>query len=481
MLWREQLWRLQQSGKFLIGVTYLSFFLDNLLLSVVVPIIPDVLYKMENETLERTNLNMVAVENKENCSGVPLDCQNHSSNAYVSFHRRIASYDMNDENEEVGLLLASKAIVQLVMNPVVGPLTNRIGNQTPIFFGVLTLLLSSLLFAFGNTFSVLFAARSLHGIGSSCICIGGMAVIADRYQDDQERSRIMGIIMGGIAAGVLVGYPLGGVLYDFVSQSAPLLIVSGFLFLDAVLLLVVLRPRLEPERLLVGTSIRKLIRDPYILLAAGAISISTFSIAILEPCLPIWLMESMSPPRWQLGTVFIPDSLGYFVGTNFFGEVGFKVGRWVTAMVSLFIVGVCALMIPISTHILQLVIPHFGLGLGIGVIDASLMPLLANIVDVRYMGLYGSVYAIAEMAVCLAYSIGPLFGGYLVKKMGFTWVMRCIGILNLLYCPLCYFLREIPRQKGENRPINSNGPECNSKEPTKTDGWASYFSFANEE
>lgn len=40
-------------------------------------------------------------------------------------------------------------------------------------------------------------------------------------------------------------------------------------------------------------------------LHAGAICVSTFAIAILEPCLPIWLMESMSPPRWQLGKKYL--------------------------------------------------------------------------------------------------------------------------------------------------------------------------------
>lgn len=42
----------------------------------------------------------------------------------------------------------------------------------------------------------------------------------------------------------------------------------------------------------------------------------------------------------------------------------------------------------------------------IGIIDASLMPMMAYIVDSRYVALYGSVYAIAQVAVCLAYSIG---------------------------------------------------------------------------
>ncbi|GIX95531.1 chromaffin granule amine transporter [Caerostris darwini] len=90
--------------------------------------------------------------------------------------------------------------------------------------------------------------------------------------------------------------------------------------------------------------------------------------------------------------------------------------------------------------------------------DASLMPLLANVVDIRYVAIYGTVYAIAETAVCLSYSIGPLFGGYLVKEIGFSWVMWCVGILNLLYCPLCYFLKDIPVREEEIKGINLEGP-----------------------
>ncbi|GFY54724.1 synaptic vesicular amine transporter [Trichonephila inaurata madagascariensis] len=117
-----------------------------------------------------------------------------------------------------------------------------------------------------------------------------------------------------------------------------------------------------------------------------------------------------------------------------------------------------------------------------GVIDASLMPLLANVVDIRYVAIYGSVYAIAEIAVCLAYSIGPLLGGYLVKVMGFTWVMRSIGILNLMYCPLCYFLKDIPSLEDENMAINLKGRDFDMKKPSsKEEGRTRYASFANEE
>ncbi|GIX69047.1 synaptic vesicular amine transporter [Caerostris extrusa] len=176
--------------------------------------------------------------------------------------------------------------------------------------------------AFGDSFYILLFARSIHGVGSAGICIGGMAAIAERYQEDCERSRFMGMIMGGIATGVLIGYPLGSVMYDFVDQKAPLLLVAGLLVLDTVFLVMVLRPRLQPEtqwssnslcdnlaliaRLLCRDSTCFIVSDsrvrgPTRLVHGRAISVSTLPIAILEPCLPIWLMETISPPKWQLG------------------------------------------------------------------------------------------------------------------------------------------------------------------------------------
>jgi hypothetical protein len=40
--------------------------------------------------------------------------------------------------------------------------------------------------------------------------------------------------------------------------------------------------------------------------------------------------------------------------------------------------------------------------------DASIMPLLAHLVDVRYVGGYGSVYSIAQLAISLGFAIGWL-------------------------------------------------------------------------
>lgn len=51
-------------------------------------------------------------------------------------------------------------------------------------------------------------------------------MLAERYQDDKERGNAMGIALGGLALGVLIGPPFGGLMYEFVGKSAPFLALS---------------------------------------------------------------------------------------------------------------------------------------------------------------------------------------------------------------------------------------------------------------
>ncbi|MED6233277.1 hypothetical protein ATANTOWER_009441, partial [Ataeniobius toweri] len=79
-----------------------------------------------------------------------------------------------NENVKVGMLFASKATVQLLTNPFIGPLTNRIGYQLPIFVGFCIMFLSTIMFAFSSSYTLLFLARSLQGVGSSCSSVAGI-------------------------------------------------------------------------------------------------------------------------------------------------------------------------------------------------------------------------------------------------------------------------------------------------------------------
>lgn len=66
----------------------------------------------------------------------------------------------------------------------------------------------------------------MQGIASACIGVCGMSLIAQLYPEEEKRSRVMGVILGSVALGVLIGYPFGGILYDFVGKSAPFYILA---------------------------------------------------------------------------------------------------------------------------------------------------------------------------------------------------------------------------------------------------------------
>ena len=71
------------------------------------------------------------------------------------------------------------------------------------------------------------------------------------------------------------------------------------------------------------------------------------------------------------------------------------------------------------------------------------MPTLGHLVDLRYVSVYGSIYAIADISYSVAYAIGPIIAGSIVESIGFTALNVCIALSNLLYVPVLATLRHV--------------------------------------
>uniref|UniRef100_A0A3B4UIL1 Solute carrier family 18 member A1 n=1 Tax=Seriola dumerili TaxID=41447 RepID=A0A3B4UIL1_SERDU len=370
---------------------------------------------------------------KHSCMGSPVHLLWDASSCLQD------SVFLEEENVRVGLLFASKALIQLMINPFVGPLTNRIGYHIPMFAGFIIMFVSTIMFAFSGTYALLFFARSLQGIGSSFSSVAGLGMLASVYTNDEERGIAMGIALGGLAMGVLIGAPFGSVMYEFVGKSAPFLILAFLALFDGALQLCIL----QPSKISPGVSPLNILRDrrPLVFVSPGSLCFANMGVAILEPTLPIWMMQTMCSPKWQLGMAFLPASVSYLIGTNLFGILANKMGRWLCSMLGMFIVGISLLCVPFATSIYGLIGPNGGLGFAIGMVDSSMMAIMGYLVDIRHASVYGSVYAIADVALCMGFAIGPSTGGALVQAVGFPCLMVFIGVINILYAPLCFLLR----------------------------------------
>ncbi|XP_017090759.2 synaptic vesicular amine transporter isoform X1 [Drosophila bipectinata] len=445
------------SNRLVLVIVAIALLLDNMLLTTVVPIIPEFLYDIRHpdaplDSYARTPLTFNTPPpptpcpcNKDGSEAAPLEVSTLSPEENETYYRELEERhnELVGETVEVGLLFASKAFVQLLVNPIVGPLTHRIGYSIPMFAGFVIMFLSTLIFAFGRSYLVLFVARALQGIGSSCSSVSGMGMLADRFTDDKERGNAMGIALGGLALGVLIGPPFGGVMYEFVGKSAPFLVLAALALGDGLLQLFMLQPSIQKAES-EPPSLKSLISDPYILIAAGAITFANMGIAMLEPSLPLWMVDNMGATRWEQGVAFLPASISYLIGTNLFGPLGHKIGRWFAACLGLVIIGGCLIFIPMATSITHLIIPNAGLGFAIGMVDSSMMPELGYLVDIRHSAVYGSVYALGDVAFCVGFAVGPALSGSLVKSIGFEWMLFGIAILCFMYAPLLTLLKNPP-------------------------------------
>uniref|UniRef100_A0A8C4NYI8 Major facilitator superfamily (MFS) profile domain-containing protein n=1 Tax=Dicentrarchus labrax TaxID=13489 RepID=A0A8C4NYI8_DICLA len=352
-----------------------------------------------------------------------------------------AGAQLDEVNIKVGLLLASKSTIQIITNPFIGPLTDRwvalICGKWADIFNLCPCL--SEVFAFSSSYMLLLLARSVQGVGGSCLSVEWVFWLICT-KDREERGRAMAISFTGLALGLIAGAPFGSVMYEFVGKMAPFLVLAVIAVLGGGTM----------EK---GTPLLTLLKDPYILIAAGAICLTTLVVATIETALPIWMMKTMCASKWQLVPFFFFFFFGECSSILFFMVLVPNIPKppykyctvytmllssshsWLCACIGMILAGITTISVttPNTVYIFCIV-------------DSSIMPLMGFLVDLRYVPVYGTIYAIADVAICIGFCVGPAIAGPIVASIGFPWLMVIIGTVNIIFAPLCIFLLRLSRQ-----------------------------------
>ena len=139
---------------------------------------------------------------------------------------------------ELGWLMSTYSLMQLICAPVWGVLSDRYGRKPILSIGVLGYAVTLFMFGLANSLAMLFIARSLSGILSSATMPTAMAYIGDNTPQ-KEKSKGMGQLGAMTGVGVIVG-PLMGGLLSTNSLSLPFFIGSGLASLALLLVLFLL-------------------------------------------------------------------------------------------------------------------------------------------------------------------------------------------------------------------------------------------------
>ena len=406
-----------------------ALLLDNMLYMVIVPIIP--IY-LRDIGAYKTNWEEEVIQFPNG----------------TSYTQRNLNYI--GEDEALGFLFASKAMVQIFINPLSGTLIDRFGYEYPMIFGLTVMFFSTSVFAVGQSYGILFFARSLQGLGSAFADTSGMAMIADRFTEEHERSKALGIALAFISFGSLIAPPYGSFLFEFAGKSVPFIILALVCFADAVAVFAVIMPNerrnTESGEPLQGTPIWRLFLDPYIAAVSGALVMANVSLAFLEPTISRWMKDEMPDvTEWEIGLIWLPAFFPHVAGV--YATVvlmrRFPQYPWAMAAGGLAMEGLACFIVPFANSFWVLAFPLAIICFGIALIDTSLLPMLGYLVDTRHTPVYGSIYAIADISYSLAYAVGPIIAGEVVANMGFTALNVGICISNLAYAPVITLLRKV--------------------------------------
>jgi len=336
-----------------------------------------------------------------------------------------------------------------------------------MMFGITVMFFSTLLFACGSSYNLLFFARSLQGVGSAFADTGGLSMIADRYTEEEERTKALGIALAFISFGCLVAPPFGGFLYEFCGKSVPFIILAGVCLIDGFLLILIMRPMKHKEKedgkeKPVATPIWKLMIDPHIAVCAGALVVANVCLAFLEPTISKWMHETMDAEEWQQGMIWLPAFPPHVLGVVITVKMArtYPQYQWALALGGLLLEGLACFFIPFMSNFWSLMLPICFICFGIALIDTALLPMLGFIVDKKYTAVYGSVYAIADISYCAAYAFGPIVAGHVVETWGFTTLNMIVAVLSLTYAPIIWYLKDMHKLEKSSSNYN-NAPGYN--------------------
>ncbi|HZM69999.1 MAG TPA: MFS transporter [Candidatus Cryosericum sp.] len=230
---------------------------------------------------------------------------------------------------QISLLFALYSLMQFLLAPLWGHLSDRIGRRPILLAGLFGGGAGLLLFGVAVDLWQLYAARALSGVMSSAALPTAMAYVAD-VTDERSRGRGMGAMGAAMGLGFIFGPGIGGTLSRF-GHATPFLVAAAVNFATGLAAILMLRESLprrgaaqsprSPRGLPAPWRALSRTLAPFYVVAFSA----PFAMAALETTFPLLLRDRLAMGASEMGWMFL------FMGTAVFLVQGFGLGRLINA------------------------------------------------------------------------------------------------------------------------------------------------------
>ncbi|KAF9126131.1 hypothetical protein BGW39_006843 [Mortierella sp. 14UC] len=373
----------------------------------------------------------------------------------------IVSDKMDGGATDTGLLLAVYAVRILLSSPLFGILGDHfLSRRVPMLIGLIGMLLSTVLFMVAANFYVFLLARLLQGVAGGSVWTLGLALITDVFP-----ANVLGVQMGkalvAYTLGLMMGPPLGGILYERGGYQAPFIFCCVITLIDFACRALIIEEREEivqalrtqgkqeeateeeaevvavrkKERLEEGTSFWKLIKNKRLLACVIVTACNSFVFSGAEPTVPLHLASAFDLTSERIGLVFMAFSLPTLTAP-LSGALSDRFGAKGLCIVAIILCGMSVILTGVYQLSLSMIIFLFSI---IGTTGTAILtPVLGEIsAAVRTTGAgdgFARAYAMFNMAFSIGVLVGPVVCGVVYERLGFR--ATCFTMSGSLFLSL---------------------------------------------
>lgn len=353
---------------------------------------------------------------------------------------------------QVGLLMSIYSLMQFVMSPFWGQISDRKGRRPVILISLLGACLSHFGFAMSTSYTGLFLCRLFAGIFGGNIPVA-MAYIAD-VTPEKDRSKGMGLIGAAFGLGFILGPAMGG-MFAHVGEklgsappfggSFPAVIASLIClanFVSAYFFLPESRDFSNVETTLKKPSRFRRIADCLSRPTLGRLLIlyflNTFALAQVEAAMFLFVQDRF---HWS----YMNASFGFaYIGIMMAFTQGFlirklipKIGEGRMVVLGLTVMGFGLLGLSFSEEMTLLALSVTGLAVGYGITTPAVSGSISLSSGAEEQG---NNLGVAQSLASLSRILGPVIGGTLYESISIVMPFRFSSAVAFLSVILAWGL-----------------------------------------
>ncbi len=319
--------------------------------------------------------------------------------------------EMNFSGTTMGMMISIFAITQLLMSPVAGILSDRMGRKKIIATGMIIFSISELLFGLAQSKNGFYVSRGLGGIAAALIMPAVTAYVAD-MTTIAERPKAMGIVSAAISGGFIIGPGVGG-LIAYLGIRAPFYAASLLSLIGFILTLMVLK---EPEKNIqkvsesVKGSILATLKRPIFASLFAIILISSFGLQAFEAIYSIMASSNFSFTTGEIAMIItVSGIIALICQVFFFDAIVQKIGEIRLIQLTFFASGVFIAIIAFTKSHLVVVLSTFVVFLAFDLFRPAVTTYLSKHAGNQQ----GMINGLNSTFTSFGNILGPLAAGYL--------------------------------------------------------------------